>query len=34
MDLAFIALTIGFFVASWGFVRLCAALEPAREEKK
>ena len=34
MDIAFIALTLVFFVASWGFVRLCAALEPAKEEKK
>jgi hypothetical protein len=34
MDLAFIALTIGFFLASWGFVCLCASLAPAEEEKK
>lgn len=34
MDLIFIALTLGFFLASWGFVRLCASLEPAKEEKK
>ena len=34
MDIAFIALTISFFAASWGFVRLCASLEPAQEEKK
>lgn len=34
MDLAFIALTLGFFTASWWFVRACASLEPAREEKK
>ena len=34
MDLVFIALTIGFFIASWGFVRLCASLEPVQEEKK
>ena len=27
MDIAYIALTIAFFAASWGFVRLCAALE-------
>jgi hypothetical protein len=27
MDIAYIALTITFFAASWGFVRLCAALE-------
>lgn len=26
MDIAYIALTIAFFTASWGFVRLCAAL--------
>jgi len=34
MDIAFIALTIVFFVASWWFVRGCAALEPAHEENK
>lgn len=34
MDLIFIALTLGFFLASWGFMRLCASLEPAKEEKK
>jgi hypothetical protein len=34
MDFAFIALTIVFFAASWGFVRLCASLEPVTEEKK
>jgi hypothetical protein len=34
MDIVFIALTIGFFTLSWGFVRACAALEPAKEEKK
>ena len=33
-DLAYIALTLGFFAASWGFVRFCAALAPAEEEKK
>lgn len=27
MDILYIALTIAFFVASWGFVLLCAALE-------
>lgn len=27
MDIVFIALTLVFFVASWGFVRLCASLE-------
>lgn len=34
MDFAFVALTLVFFLASWGFVRLCAALEPVQEEKK
>ena len=34
MDILFIVLTIGFFIASWGFVRLCVSLEPAQEEKK
>ncbi len=34
MDIAFIALTLVFFLASWGFVRLCSSLEPAQEEKK
>jgi hypothetical protein len=34
MDVVFIALTISFFLASWGFVRLCASLEPAQEERK
>jgi hypothetical protein len=34
MDFVFIALTIVFFIASWGFVRLCSSLEPAQEEKK
>lgn len=34
MDLAFLALTLVFFLASWGFVRLCATLEPVQEEKK
>ena len=33
-DIAFLALTLGFFALSWGFVRFCAALEPAREEEK
>lgn len=27
MDIAYIALTIAFFAASWGFLRLCASLE-------
>jgi len=31
MDLIFIALTLSFFLASWGFVRGCASLS---EEKK
>ena len=34
MDVLFIALTIGFFIASWGFVRLASSLEPVQEEKK
>ena len=34
MDIAYIALTLGFFALSWGFVRFCAFLEPAQEEKK
>ena len=34
MDIAFIALTLGFFALSWGFVRLCSSLEPAQEERK
>jgi hypothetical protein len=34
MDIVFIAVTIGFFAASWWFVRACASLEPAKEEKK
>jgi hypothetical protein len=33
MDAAFIALTLGLFALSWGFVRFCAALEPAQEKK-
>jgi hypothetical protein len=31
MDIVFIALTVGFFAASWWFVRACASLQ---EEKK
>ncbi len=27
MDFLFIALAVGFFAASWWFVRACAALE-------
>jgi hypothetical protein len=34
MDILFIVLTIGFFIASWGFVRLCVSLETAQEDKK
>lgn len=34
MDIAFIILILVFFLASWGFVRLCSSLEPAQEEKK
>lgn len=34
MDILYIALTIVFFAASWGFVRLCASLAPAQEDKK
>jgi hypothetical protein len=34
MDFVFIVLTLGFFALSWGFVRLCASLEPVREERK
>jgi hypothetical protein len=34
MDILYIALTIAFFAASWGFVRLCASLEPVQEDKK
>jgi hypothetical protein len=34
MDLLYIGLTIGFFAASWWFVRACASLAPAEEDKK
>ncbi len=34
MDLVFIVIGIGFFAASWWFVRACAALEPAEGDKK
>ncbi len=34
MDIVFLVVTLAFFVLSWGFVRLCASLEPAREEKR
>jgi len=33
MDIVYIALTIGFFALSWGFVRLCSSLEATPEEK-
>ncbi len=34
MDILYMTLTIVFFAVSWGFVRFCAALAPAEEEKK
>jgi hypothetical protein len=34
MDILYIALGLGFFAVSWWFVRACASLEPAQEEKK
>jgi hypothetical protein len=34
MDIAYLALTAALFAASWSFVRLCASLAPAEEEKK
>lgn len=34
MDLAYIALILGLFALSWGFVRFCASLEPAVQEEK
>jgi len=34
MDIFYIGLTIAFFAGSWSFVRLCAGLAPAEEEKK
>ncbi len=34
MDIAFLILVLVFFLASWGFVRLCSGLEPVKEEKK
>jgi len=33
-DLAFIALSLGFFALSWGFVRFCDSLAPAQENRK
>ena len=34
MDILFLLLILAFFRLSWGFVRLCASLEPAREETR
>lgn len=34
MDFAFLLLVLVFFVLSWGFVRVCAALTPPEEVKK
>jgi len=34
MDIFYIALMIGLFLASAWFVRACASLEPEQEEKK
>jgi len=34
MDIAFVALTLVFFAASWWFVRACASLEPAEDRKE
>jgi hypothetical protein len=34
MDIVFLVVTLAFFALSWGFVRLCASLEPAWEEKR
>jgi hypothetical protein len=34
MDLVYIAITVGFFALSWGFVRFCDAMEPVQEERK
>lgn len=34
MDIAYVALMVGFFAASWWFVLACARLEPGEEEKK
>jgi hypothetical protein len=34
MDIFYLALGIGFFLASLWFVRACGSLEPAQEEKK
>lgn len=38
MDVLYLLAILGFFGLSWGFVRMCAALEPvqssSREERK
>lgn len=34
MDFLYLALGIGFFLASWWFVSACDSLAPAEEEKK
>ena len=34
MDVLYLALGVGFFLASWWFVRACDSLSPAAEEKK
>ena len=34
MDILYITLATAFFAASWGFVRVCASLETAQEDKK
>ncbi len=34
MDIVYMLATVLFFGLSWWFVRACASLEPAQEEKK
>ena len=34
MDFLFIALGLGFFAASWWFVRVCASLQPGEEDEE
>ncbi len=34
MDFVYLGLTVAFFALSWGFVRFCASLVPAKEERK
>jgi hypothetical protein len=34
MDIVYLASGVGFFLASFWFVRACGSLEPAQEEKK